>query len=169
MSDYDDEPLFPTFPILVFRLADQLYALPLNAVQQIVDMVAVTRLPDMPAPIEGLIDVHGRIAVVVDLRKRLGVRDAPYELHTPLVLVELAGRSAALVVDHVVDVREVSSADFEVPDSFLPAALPSRPRFVTSIGTNGERLLLLLDPSQLLLPEEIVPLDMALRQRQADT
>jgi purine-binding chemotaxis protein CheW len=159
MSATGNEPLYPTIPILVFRLADQSYALPLGHIRQIIDIVAITRLPDLPSPLEGIIDVHGRVTVVVDLRRRLGELAAPPELHTPLLLVELLGRSVALIVDEVLGVREISSADFEVADDFLPSELPVRPRFIASVGKTGERLLLLLDPSQLVLPAEMALLD----------
>jgi purine-binding chemotaxis protein CheW len=168
MAEHDDEPLYPTFPILVFKLSDQQYALPLSHVQQIVDMVLITRLPDLPAPLEGVIDVHGRLSVAIDMRARLGLPHAPYQLHTPLLLVELGGRPAALVVDEVVDVREVSSADLEVPDNFLAGTAAARPRFITSVGKSGGDLVLLLDASQLLSLEEAAPLEAALHQAPQD-
>lgn len=163
MADTGDDELYPTFAILVFRLSDQCYALPLNCVHQIVDMVTITTLPDVPPPIQGVIDVHGQLTVVIDMRMRLGLPWKEYELHTPLMLVELAGRPVALAVEEVLGVREVSSADLEVPESFLPAGLASRPRFITSVGKSEDGLVLLLDPSQMLLADETAPLEEALR------
>ncbi len=166
MSDADlDEPLYPSIALLAFRLAGQCYALPLSHIRQIADMVLITVLPDLPPPLEGIVDVHGRITAVIDMRKRLGLPAQPYQLHTPLVLVELGEQSLALAVDEVLGVREISSADLEVPDSFLPSSFGVRPRFVTSVGRTGGELVQLLDPSQLLLPGESEPLAAALRER----
>jgi len=167
MTDNIDEELYPAIPILVFRLSEQCYALPLNCVHQIVDMVMITRLPDVPPPIQGAINVHGRLTVVIDVRQRIGLPAKAYEAHTPLLLVELAGRPVALAVDSVLGVREVAGADLEVPDSFLPAGLTHRPRFITSVGKSEGDLVLLLDPSQMLLADEEAPLDAALRTEPA--
>jgi purine-binding chemotaxis protein CheW len=163
MTELVDADLYPAIPILVFRLSEQLYALPLNCVNQIVDMVMITRLPDVPPPIQGAINVHGRLTVVIDMRQRLGLPAKEYEAHTPLLLVELTGRPVALAVDHVLGVHEVAAADLEVPDSFLPASLTPRPRFITSLGKIESGLVVLLDPSQMLLADEEAPLDDALR------
>ena len=93
--------------VLTFRLADQLFGLPVTTVLQIVEMVAITRLPQLPEGIQGAINVHGRIVPVLDLRLRFGLDCIPYHLHTPIVLTELNDRMLALVVDSVEEIVEM--------------------------------------------------------------
>src|SRR5690606_16859160 len=96
--------------ILTFDLDGQLYGLPLTAVAQIIEIVAITHLPQMPQGFQGAINVHGQIVPVIDLRRRFGLDCPPYHLHTPLVLIWANGRMLALIVDHVDEVATVLPA-----------------------------------------------------------
>ncbi|MBE7528124.1 MAG: chemotaxis protein CheW [Ardenticatenaceae bacterium] len=94
--------------VLTFQLGAQRYGLPVTAVHQIIEIVAITHLPQMPPGIQGAINVHGRVVPVIDLRLRFGLPCLPYHLHTPLILVEAGEQLLALVVDAVHEVVEVA-------------------------------------------------------------
>lgn len=98
-----------TEAILKIRLAGQPFGLRIPDVAQIVEMVAIVRIPQMPDFIQGLINVHGRITPVLDLRQRFDLTMTPYHLFTPIILVESDGCLLALVVDQVEEVVELSS------------------------------------------------------------
>lgn len=139
--------------ILTFRLADQLYALPVTAVVQIVEMVAITRLPQLPPAMQGAINVHGRIVPVMDLRRRFGLECQPYHLHTPIILAEVNGCMLALVVDAVEDV-------VEMPPSGRPDAAEAPPlaadqnNFVTAVIQIESQLVPLIDLAHILSQNE---------------
>ncbi|NJN55681.1 MAG: chemotaxis protein CheW [Anaerolineae bacterium] len=124
--------------ILTFQLATQRYGLPVTAVNQIVEIVAITHLPQMPQGIQGAINVHGRVVPVIDLRLRFGLDCMPYHLHTPLILVEADGQLLALIVDAVDDVVEV----------VLPAAEE------TAVVQVGQELIPLVNVAHLLNRQE---------------
>jgi purine-binding chemotaxis protein CheW len=64
--------------VVLFSLADQQYSLDVSHVQEVVRMVAMTRVPDAPPEILGAINVHGSATLVMDLRQRFGLpRMAP--------------------------------------------------------------------------------------------
>lgn len=98
-----------TEAILRIRLAGQPFGLRIPDVTQIIEMVAIVRIPQMPDFIQGLINVHGRITPVLDLRQRFGLAMTPYHLFTPIILVQSGGRLLALVVDQVEGVVELST------------------------------------------------------------
>ena len=87
--------------ILSFDLAGRRYGLPVENVQQIVEMVATTPLPAAPACIVGVIDFHGQVIPVADMRRHFNQPVRPYTLRTPIVVSRLNGRSIGLVVDGV--------------------------------------------------------------------
>lgn len=109
--------------ILTFRLGKQLYGVPIMVVTQIIEIVAITHLPQLPQGIQGAVNVHGQIVPVVDLRVRFGLECAPYHLRTPMILAEAHGRTLALVVDAVDDVVTMTPVDAPIPtDIKAPAA-----------------------------------------------
>jgi purine-binding chemotaxis protein CheW len=100
----------PAGRLVAFRLDEQLFGLPLETVERVLPMVAVTPLPQAPAIARGVIDVHGRITPVVDLRRRLGFPDRTLGLTAHLLVGRTRRRTLALPVDAVLGVREVETA-----------------------------------------------------------
>lgn len=110
-----------------FRLDHKLYALPLEAVMQIISMVAITPLPQLDGAVEGLINVRGAPAPVINLRRQLGLPPQPFELHTPIVLVQVQGRVIGLIVDEVLDVLTVPAPHIARLQEVLPPGLAESP------------------------------------------
>lgn len=110
-------------PILTFQVAGQEYGLPVSHVIQIIEMVRITALPQMPPAVQGVINQRGRLMPVLDLRLRLGLPFRPYRPSTPMILVEAGNRPLALVVDNVTTVLNVAAADLELRDAFNHAGL----------------------------------------------
>jgi len=124
--------------VLTFQLAAQRYGLPVTAVNQIIEIVAITHLPQMPQGIQGAINVHGRVVPVIDLRLRFGLDCMPYHLHTPLILVEAGDQLLALIVDAVHEVVEVALPTHDAP----------------SVVQCGQELIPLIDVVHLLNQQE---------------
>lgn len=135
--------------ILTFRLGGQLYGLPVTAVSQIIEIVAITHLPQMPKGIQGAINVHGRIVPVIDLRRRFGLECAPYHLHTPMILAEVDGCVLALIVDMVDDVVTVAPT---AAGALADIAIP--PTCLIEVVQLNEQVVPVLDIQKLLNPEE---------------
>jgi purine-binding chemotaxis protein CheW len=109
--------------ILTFQLNGQMYGLLVIEVAQIIEIVTLTHLPQAPLAIQGIINLHGRVVPVMDLRLRFGLSVKPYQLHTPIVLVNLKRQILGLIVDRVETVVEISTADLEIGDSIISSAL----------------------------------------------
>lgn len=116
---------WPGFSILTFQMAGHEYGLPITNIIQIIEMVALTPLPEAPATIQGVFNLRGKIVPALDLRLHFGLFAQPYQLHTPIVLIDLAGQTLGLIVDQVVEVLEISSTDLEIGASIIPAELVS--------------------------------------------
>jgi purine-binding chemotaxis protein CheW len=108
---------YQQYSILTFQVANQEYGLPVSHVIQIIEMVAITALPEMPPAVQGVINQRGRIVPVLDMRLRLGLSFRPYRLRTPMIVVEANNRPLALVVDQVAAVLTLEPADLELADS----------------------------------------------------
>jgi len=106
--------------LVVFRLAEQQYALPLSAVERVLPMVAVSPLPQAPAIALGVINLHGQVVPVLDMRRCFGFPPRDYGLTAHLLVVRTTRRTLALPVDEVLGVREVAAAAVTAPEAVLP-------------------------------------------------
>jgi len=131
--------------LLTFRLNEQEYALNLANVVQVVRMVAVTHAPKTADELEGVINLRGKIIPVVDLRKRCGLPAKPHDLDTQLLIAQGNGRMVALAVDVVSEVLALPPANIE-PTGAIGAEL----EFLSAVGKLGDRMILILDPVQVL-------------------
>lgn len=91
-------------PFLIFAIDDDKYAFDLNLVEQVYPAVEVTPLPNAPDTVLGLINVHGAIIVVLDVRRKLKLRERLIELSDQLLIANINDRQLALLVDEVVEI-----------------------------------------------------------------
>jgi purine-binding chemotaxis protein CheW len=96
-----------------FHLADRFYGLPLVGIQEILRRLEVTPVPTAPAYVDGLINLRGHIAMVVDLRKRLGLPPPPVGLVPIHIVADLDGEVVSFTADRAGDVFELDPEDME--------------------------------------------------------
>lgn len=90
-----------TSTVVTFRADGQVYALPVERVREIQQIVAFADVPNAGDGVCGMIDVRGEIVPVVDGRALLGLPPADYTVDTPMIVVLSADGPVALVVDAV--------------------------------------------------------------------
>lgn len=126
--------------MVVFLVDDQRYALPVLSVDRVLPMVAVTPLPKLPAAALGVINVHGQVIPILDIRHRLGFPPKAYGLETHLLVARTTRRTVALPVDEVLGVREIQAEDVTSPEAVLPGI-----NHVAGIVTLSDGLLFIHD------------------------
>ena len=132
---------------LSFTLSDEHYGLNILKVQEIRGYEGVTRVPDTPEYIRGVVNLRGSIVPVIDLRMKLGLKEARYDAFTVMIVLNLDGRSAGIVVDAVSDVVILEAGQIrETPE--LGAAVDTR--FISAIGATDDQMLILLDIKSLI-------------------
>jgi purine-binding chemotaxis protein CheW len=104
---------------VVFRLMGQLFGAAIDVVREVTYLTPVTRLPNTPAYVEGVVDLRGEVLPVIDLRKRLGVAKEEAGSDSRLMILNLGERSAALIVEGVDQVRTISSEQIVAPDTHV--------------------------------------------------
>lgn len=139
--------------IVGFRLDAEEYGVPITDVQEIIRLrtVSITRIPNAPRFVEGVVNLRGRMVPVVDLRGRFGLSAVEHARSTRVVVLRLADRTFGIVVDEVTEVVRVPSNEIEMlPD--LVAGPGSR--FVTGVARVGDRMVVVLDLNRLFTDEE---------------
>ena len=103
---------------LTFVLAEEEYGLEILKVRQINDLMNITAVPRMPTYIKGVINLHGKVIPVIDLRLKFGMEETPRTSETCIIVVHVKGVLMGIVVDRVSIVLELAAEDIEEPPSF---------------------------------------------------
>lgn len=135
---------------VVFRLGKQGYAIPLEQVELALRMVSVAQVPDAPSGIIGVIDLHGQVISVMDLRQRFGQPDRKPHPDDRLLIVKVQEQTLALLVDEASQVLEVTQEQIEFP----PEPLPQEGKILGMIRQE-EGLIMILDTNRLLVEEKL--------------
>lgn len=137
--------------VLTFTLGDETYGVDILRVQEIRGYSTVTRIPQAPAHVLGVLNLRGSIVPIVDMRMRFNLQRAEY---TPLtVIIVLTVQSAAgrrdfgVVVDGVSDVIDVAVGDIK-PAPELGTHVSTE--FIEGLAAVSDRMVMLLDIDQLI-------------------
>lgn len=145
-------PTTTTKQLVVCSLGEEEYALPIEQVREIVRASAPRPVASDVAWMRGVISLRGQLVPVYDLAARLGfapvAEGETVATGAKIVIVETAEELAGVVVDDVVEVLTVDAAQIED----VPGAGATATRGAASILKLGDRLVLLLDPADLLAP-----------------
>jgi purine-binding chemotaxis protein CheW len=132
---------------LTFFLRDEEYGIPILQCREIVRVGTITRVPEAPEHVRGVVNLRGRIVPVVDTRRRLGLESAMPTSKSRLIVVEMAGRQLALLVDRVARILKLAATDVEP----LGAGTPGPG--ATGVGRVGDARIHLFDAEGLLRDE----------------
>jgi purine-binding chemotaxis protein CheW len=149
------------YEVLAFKLASETYALPLAGVQEILKPPRITKVPRAAHEILGIVSVRGRVTTVIDLRRRLRVREAPFDKNTRVLLIDAGKEVLGLLVDAVLQVYRLYEDEVELA-SAVGGDLNEyvmgigRPRAVRTLGraSGTERE----DPNDILILLNVEPL-----------
>jgi purine-binding chemotaxis protein CheW len=133
----------------------EIFAVPVDTVQEILDMRPAFRLPDAPRYMVGLIDVRGRGVPVIDLRLKLGLAAVEANENTRILVLDVpvAGRrlTLGLVADRVYEVASLSREGITPPPDI---GIKWRSDYIAGIGRHGENFVVIFDLGRLFSAEE---------------
>jgi purine-binding chemotaxis protein CheW len=140
--------------VVIFRLGAEEFGVPIMSVQEIVRVPDVlTRVPKTPKFVEGVINLRGTVLPVVDQRTRLGMSGIERNDRQRIMVYTLGGQRTGFIVDSVAEVLRISRSHIEV----APDLSDEQGRLITQVAKldNDRRLVMLIDPDQLLGSREI--------------
>lgn len=133
--------------LVTFHIANEEFAVDILNIQGINRMVEITKVPNAPEFVEGIINLRGKVIPLICLRKRLGMPERDYDKSTRFIVVEINSRVIGFIVDSVSEVLRISSA---ITESTPPMISSIDSRFITGIAKLDDRLLILLDLEKVL-------------------
>ena len=146
---------------VVFRLNETQFGVEISQVLRIVRLTPITRVPRAPHFLEGLINYHGQVVPVVDLKKRLALDSGEqYGDAARFLIVELETQSIGMLVDEVVRILRLPDESIEPPPEMVAQV---NGVYLTGVAhyeyENEERLVVLLDLSRVLTVEEAAEME----------
>jgi len=107
---------------LTFALAEEEYGLPVLRVREIIKMMDITEVPQVPAHVKGVLNLRGKVIPVIDLRLKFGFPQGEVTPRTCIIVVEVALAASrvmmGIVVDHVSEVLNISREEIEQTPEF---------------------------------------------------
>lgn len=144
---------------VIFKLADEHYGVNIIAVESIIKVQEITKMPHVPDFIEGITNLRGAVIPVIDLRKRFGMQPTTETKDTRIIVVEMNGVMAGMVVDAVTEVARIPDGDIALPSPMVSTVDTA---FITGIAKMERRLIILLDLSRVLTAAEKADLQTAI-------
>ena len=127
--------------VVSFKVGQEEFGIEILSVQEIIRVQELTRVPNSPEFVDGVLNLRGKVIPVIALRKRFGLPQQAYGKETRIVVLETHNIVIGLIVDSVSEVLRIP-ADAIVP----PPRLGTIEReFVSGVGKLDNRLLILLD------------------------
>lgn len=141
---------------VLFELMGTTYAVPTTQIREIEMVEEITRVPNAPPFVEGVIYLRGRVIPVVDLRARFGFPKADYTVRSRIIIIQLEEREVGLVVDTARQVVRLRPQDIQPPPDMV---FGLSGEFLEGVVNQDERVVLVLNLTRVLTPDEEVALE----------
>lgn len=128
---------------LTFMLGEEAYCMEISVITEIIGILPITKIPELPAYARGIVNLRGKIIPVVDVRLRLNKPEREYDGRTCVIVVDIGEMPAGLIVDQVAEVDTIPPADIS-----LPADITKNP-YISGIGKVKTEVKLILDCKRL--------------------
>src|SRR5512135_1635297 len=145
-----------TTQYLTFKLGDEVFALDIAKVREVLDFTSVTKVPRTPEFMRGVINLRGNVVPVVDMRLKFGLTRTEKTVNTCIIIVEISLDGDTTVLGALADsVQEV--IDLE-PDKIEPApkiGTRLRTEFIKGMGNRNEQFIIILDIDKVFSVDEL--------------
>ncbi|MBU3967722.1 MAG: chemotaxis protein CheW [Euryarchaeota archaeon] len=140
--------------LVVFNIHDEEFGVEIDTVQEIIRMINITEIPRAPPYVKGLINLRGRIIVVINLSTIMRVGSNEPDANTRIIVADVDGTVMGFIVDSVSEVIRLSAKSIEPTPSIITNKI--RSEYIKGVGKINERLLILLNLNKMLSSEELI-------------
>lgn len=144
---------------LTFSLDKESYGIEIKYVTEIIGILAITEIPELPGYVKGIINLRGKIIPAMDVRLRFKKEPMEYNDRTCIIVIDIREISIGLIVDTVTEVLTIPEQSIVEPPKINKSF---NNRYIKNIGKIGNDVKLLLDCEKLLTEDELDDLSEAL-------
>ena len=142
--------------LISFTVGDEDYGVNIQTVKEVIRKRDITKLPKAPTFVKGVINLRGDVIPIIDLREKFGIEHREYTNMTRVIVVEIDGKSIGMVVDSVSHVTRIEKDQIEPPP---PCVGKGSEEFIMGVGKIAEKLIVMLNISNILTTGEKIELD----------
>ncbi len=135
-----------------FNIGNEEFGVDILKVQEINRMVEITKVPQAPSYVDGVINLRGKVIPIVDLRKRFNLEPKEHDQNTRIVVVDINSRTIGLVVDAVSEVLRLEANTIEPPPEIVTGI---NSKYIKGVAKLEDRLLMFLDLTKVIDISEI--------------
>jgi purine-binding chemotaxis protein CheW len=129
--------------LVIFNLGVEEFGVNIMQVQEIIRMPDITRIPRSPEYVKGVVNLRGKIIVVMDLDRRFGMNETEMTDESRIVVVDINGTIIGLVVDSVSEVIRLKGSNIEQTPEIITQKINAE--YLKGVGKMDDRLLILLN------------------------
>ncbi|WAA10736.1 chemotaxis protein CheW [Fervidibacillus albus] len=133
--------------IVAFSINDKEYGVDVQNVVSIEKMMPITRVPNVPTYIKGVINLRGVIIPIIDLRSRFQIEEKPYDEHTRIIIMKVKDKRVGLIVDLANDVIQIDGEKLESQPEIIGV---EKKQYIDGIMNIEDRLLIILNIEQIV-------------------
>jgi len=136
---------------VVFKLGDERYGVDILNVNTISEYLEITKVPDAPSYVKGIINLRGDIIPVVNLKNRFNIEETGVSDETRIIIYAIEGVLIGFLVDEASQVLRIDESDIEP----TPAILKGQDReYISGVAKYENKIIILLDFARVLNASE---------------
>ena len=139
--------------LVSFMLDNEEYGVEVLKVREIIRMPTITKMPNTPSYVEGVINLRGKVIPIISMRKRFGLMESEHSNQTRIMVMDVAGTLTGFIVDAVSEVIRIHSSEIQPPPSMVVSGGIGQ-EFITGVFNHLERLLIIMDVDRMFTDDE---------------
>jgi purine-binding chemotaxis protein CheW len=136
------------FQAIIFSLAKEEFGLEITKIHEILKMVDITKIPNSPLMVRGVIDLRGEIIVIIDLRNKFGFEPKEDDKDTRIIILEIGQNVIGIVVDAVAETLRIPKDKIEQAPPLIAEKIHAD--YIKGVGVLDKRLIILIDINKVL-------------------
>ncbi len=147
---------------LLFNLGKERYGIGILDVKEIIGMMPITKMPEMPKSFKGVVNLRDKVIPVIDMRAKFDMEEKAYEARTCIIVTEVSGLTGSTlvgcIVDSVTEVFQIKEEEIEDAPSF---GIGFNDEFILGIAKTEKGVIILLEIDRILHMNEVLHLAQA--------
>jgi len=152
----EEKVLINTTQFLTFKLGDEVFALDIGKVREVLDFTTVTKVPQTPGFMRGVINLRGNVVPVMDMRLKFGLSKTEKTVNTCVIITEIEVDSEKTIVgamaDSVQEVLDLEPGQIEPPPRI---GVKLNTEFLHGMGKHGEKFIMILNIDKIFQANEM--------------
>jgi purine-binding chemotaxis protein CheW len=149
----DQKTNFSERQMVIFKIDNEEFGVDIAEVREIIRMEKITKIPNAPEYIVGVINLRGTIIVVVHLAMKLGLKTKKEDINSRIIVIEFQGTILGMIVDSASEVLRLPTDNIKPAPAVITKKISSN--YLEGVGILNERLLILLDLAKVLDSDEL--------------